>query len=327
MNAPDSPKLVLHIGAHKTGTSAIQVFLQRANAKLMEQGWIFAPQPEGPLNWGAMIGLRPTAQGAEFFLREEVFQAFLKRLKIRQRHLIASAEDLFFLEPAEIARFAEAVQPLAEDITIISYLRRQDLMALSHWAQGAKTIQSASVFGCEAGQLRPLTGQMRSYLDYAGRLAAWRAAFPAARFVTRIYERRNFPGGDVVQDFLKILGLTVEGVELPRDINAAYGTTTCQFIYWLRAQGFEQPAIRAIVERQMLEPTTDRALPSRAEVEAFLAPFAESNRRLAAELGVEHAFDLDLSDYPQEPSFQPLKPEAAADQLLALTRELVARLP
>lgn len=315
-------RLVLHIGAHKTGTSAIQVFLNQAMGKLMEQGWVFAPQPNGPLNWSPMFLMQRTEEGGSFRLDQAVLQSLVQRIQSRRRHLIVSAEDLFFLDPPEIARFSAEMHKLASDITIVSYLRRQDQMALSQWAQGARTIQSAAVFGSEAGQLRPLTAQMRSYLDYAGRLDQWRAAFPQARFITRIYDRQAFAGGDVVRDFLLALGLDVEGVEEPLEVNSAFGTRTVQFYYWLRAQGLSQAEIWAISERQLVEVTQDRALPSRAEATAFLAAFDASNARLAAMLGTGRAFDVDISAYPEVSSFGPLDPEFKLRNLMGLTLAL-----
>jgi hypothetical protein len=315
-------RLVLHIGAHKTGTSAIQVFLNRAMGKLMEQDWVFAPQPQGHLNWSPMVVMHQTATGGTFRLNEVVLQNLVQRIRARRRHLIVSAEDLFFLDPPEITRFAAEMHKLASDITIISYLRRQDQMALSQWAQGARTIQSAVVFGSEAGQLRPLTDQMRSYLDYSGRLDQWRAAFPQARIITRIYDRRAFAGGDVVRDFLLALGLGVEGVEVPLEVNSAFGTRTVQFYYWLRAQGLSQPEIWAISERKLVEVTQDRALPSRAEAAAFLGAFDASNARLATMLGTERAFDTDMSAYPDVSGFGPLDPEFKLRNLMALTLAL-----
>ncbi len=315
-------RLVLHIGAHKTGTSAIQVFLNQAMGKLMEQGWVFAPQPQGHLNWSPMVVMHQTAEGPSFQLSEPVLQNLVQRIQSRRRHLIVSAEDLFFLDPPEIARFAGQMHKLASDITIVSYLRRQDQMALSQWAQGGQTIQSAAVFGCEESQLRPLTPQMCAYLDYAARLDQWRAEFPQAKFITRIYDRKAFAGGDVVGDFVSALGISVEGIGVPLDENVAFGASTVQFLYWLRARGFTQPEIGAIVERRVIEVTRDQAMPSRTDAEAFLSSFAVSNARLAAMLQVDGPFDADMSAYPAESSFRSLDPEFKLRNMLALTLSL-----
>ena len=322
MSKPETFRLVLHIGAHKTGTSAIQVFLNQAMGKLMEQGWVFAPQPNGHLNWSPMVVIEPTEEGGHFRLDEPVLQALVQRIRSRKRHLILSAEDLFFLEPPEIAQFAGKMQDLASDITIICYLRRQDRMALSQWAQGGQTIQSAAVFGSEDSPLRPLTAQMRSYLDYAGRLEQWRAAFPHAQIITRVYDRNLFPGGDVVRDFMAALGLSVQGIDVPLDVNSAFGTRAVQFYYWLRAQGFRQSEISEVIGRGVVEVTEDRAMPSRAEAAAFLETFADSNRRLAAMIGVPQAFDAEMTDYPEVSTYRPLDPEFKLRNLMALTQSL-----
>ena len=266
--------------------------------------------------------LVPDREGAPFRLRENVFKKLIDRVRVRKRNLIVSSEDLFFLDRTEIARLAEAMHALADRITVIAYLRRQDEMALSQWAQGAKTIQSCTLFGGEASPLSTLTPDKRNYLDYAARLDDWQAEFPDAEFVTRIYDRGHFPDGNVVQDFLDILGLKVEGDKAPRDINAAFGTTKNQFLYWLRAQGLTQPEIRAVIERNVIEEKADRLLPSRAEAEAFMANFAESNARLADRLGVAQAFSSDFSTYPERAEFGPLDADYKLETLMRLTLSL-----
>lgn len=236
--------------------------------------------------------------------------------------MIVSAEDFFWLEPPELYQLARGLEPIAPEITIVAYLRRQDRMALSQWAQGGQTIQSAAVFGCQTSPLRPLTPQMQDYLDYDARLSQWQAAFPQARIVTRVYDRALFPNGDVVQDFMSLLGLPMPDVEVPKDVNAAFGSTTVQFYYWLRAQGFHQGEIRAIIQRDVIEDTRLRTLPARADVAAFLAQFDDANRRLAARLGVDQAFDPDLSEYPEVATFAPLSDEFKLRNLMALTLSL-----
>jgi hypothetical protein len=159
---------------------------------------------------------------------------------------------------------------------------------------------------------------MRAYLDYDARMNQWQDAFPNAKVVIRIYDRNQLPGGDVVSDFLQVLGLPAPDVAWAKDINAALGSTTVQFIYWLRAQGFQQPEIRAILQRHVVEETSDRALPSQSQVAAFLSEFEDCNRRLANRLAVEQVFDMDMSDYLVEASFRPLDPEFKLRNLMTL---------
>ena len=63
-------------------------------------------------------------------------------------------------------------------------------------------------------------------------------------------------------------------------------------------------------------------MPSRAEAAAFLETFADSNRRLAAMIGVPQAFDAEMTDYPEVSTYRPLDPEFKLRNLMALTQSL-----
>ena len=195
-------KLILHIGAHKTGTSAIQQYLLRHKQALIDKGWFYCERPGMPTNWGHMFRVQAEANGARISLGPLVMKRMLQLMDSGQPNVIFSAEDLWFMDEANIAAFSEAMAERFCKVTVIAYVRRQDLMAISHWLQGGKTVQSALIFGGQDGPLKNINAGMLRYLDYASVLQAWQAALPQADLVVRVYDRELFPNGNVVADFL-----------------------------------------------------------------------------------------------------------------------------
>ncbi|MBI1172717.1 hypothetical protein GC209_15075 [bacterium] len=312
--------LILHIGAHKTGSSAIQIFLRRSNPELHKLGWAFAFRPGKRANWGHLIKFKPeeNGAGASFTLARPELDALFEHLDKGRRNIILSAEDLFFLDGPEIKLLCEGLAKRFDGISIVCYLRRQDQMALSQWAQGAKTLQSALIFGQTQHIFPDLTLHSLRYLDYATKIEQWSAALPQAHLIVRAYDRTQFPDGNVVADFVAAVGLRLPPDEAPDEVNTALGATTARFIYLLRQNGFTQKQINGIVTSGLLPVTSDKILPSRAEAEAFMDLFADSNARLPGLLGQKFAFSADYSKYPKKAVLPPLDPDYVRDALMVL---------
>ena len=297
-------ELVLHIGAHKTGTSAIQVFLRTHRAELQARGHdiVLPPTPDGrPANWNFMFRLDP---GPVFRLTSHDLQTLVRQIEANPHKLILSSEEFFWLEVPEIATLSAALRAQFDRIHLVAYVRRQDRMAISHWYQAAKTRQSAALFGNPAGPLIDLPPAAMAYLDYATRLEEWMTYLAPEEITCRIYDRTALIGGDAVTDFLQAVGL--EGMAEPDpkgDTNAALGTEATFLIHELRAAGRRQSGLVRLIQSGLLPKGTPGGLPARADAEAFQAHFAHSNARLAALPGLEGhpplTFSDDFSSYPE----------------------------
>ncbi|MGV8986347.1 MAG: hypothetical protein ACOH2H_08705 [Cypionkella sp.] len=327
VTAQKSRKLILHIGAHKTGSSAIQGFLRRRRPDFLALGWAFCFRQERPLNWGHMFSFKAEADGARFGFVKAPFQSFLNQLDNGKHDIILSAEDLFFLDGLEVRLFAQEMAKRFTEITIVCYLRRQDHMAMSHWSQGAKTVQSALVFGRPDHSLPHLTPFVVQYLDYASKLAHWKKALPEAKMVVRIYDREAFPNSDVITDFLTATGLDIQQDAPIGDANMSFGATTVRFIYMLRAAGILQKHISRMLAARLIPITNDKLLPTRAEAEAFVDMFSDSNAMLPEIVGHDFAFDSDYSRYPETAVVPPLDEEFVRTTLLMLLADSTNQQP
>ncbi len=287
--------LFLHIGAHKTGTSAIQRACLAARRGLRRQGWQVAEQPKGPPNWGN--GFEMSSDSGRITITAPTLAAIRARLAGGTQNAVLSAEDLFFLEEDEIARFAGAVCGGFDRVRILAYLRRQDELAVSQKAQAAKSIKAGDFFGLDHDRLPALTPMVRAYLSFDAKLAAWQRAFPEAEMILRVYDRRAFPAGNVVADFATLLGADIPGIG--EDANPTLGANAVRLLVDLRAAGASPDALKHVIRSDMLEPDPTRFLPTRTAARDFVAGFAASNRALEAAHGIR--FHDDFSRYPETP--------------------------
>ena len=324
MDLKTARKLVLHIGAHKTGSTAIQRFLHHRKTALLARNWMFCTPQGHPPNWGFMFKVIPKQLGARFTLGPSALAQLLAEIDAGHQDVILSAEDLFFLDAPEIKTFAIAIESRFSDISIVCYLRRQDQMALSQWAQGGRTVQSALIFGNADNPLPKLTPFVRRYLDFAARLNDWQIAFPKAQCITRVYDRDTFPNRDIVVDFLGVTGIDLKPVTAPAEANVALGASTVRFLYLLRDAGISQADIRRMLQSSQIPVTSDKILPSRQEAVDFVAAFAAGNAKLAAK---QIIFSDDFSMYLEESHIPPLDPAFVTASLLAILNSTLKLIP
>lgn len=190
------PSLILHIGANKTGSSAIQRFLQKNVATFRSHGILI---PDRELGW------TNTVTGDHVFAlqsfisgnRRELLPAFEAMIQAKPipGKVLISAENL--ANPGNHSRFEEVCQKF--DTKVIIYIRRQDDFITSSWQQWHSKIES-DLNAWIITALRTL-GHWERIID------AWETLVGAANVTVRLFERDQFPDGNVVWDFLNALGL------------------------------------------------------------------------------------------------------------------------
>ena len=141
--------LIVHIGLEKTGTTSIQSFLAMNHARLAEMG-VFVPQSVGHENHKFLAaaafrpgsddvavtscGVGPSACDVATF-RTDVLNAVLKEASAANAtRALFSSEDLSRLFHAdEIDTAMQMFETVASQVTILVFLRRQDLLATSRY--------------------------------------------------------------------------------------------------------------------------------------------------------------------------------------------------
>ena len=212
--------IYLHIGRHKTGTSAIQHFLTGNRVRLRKAGWEYPRALSGQVahhDFVAALGARrPGAKAASHpgLLKREVERmgAWLQQ----PGRKIVSSEAFQNLDP-ELLR---GVFPV-ERTRVVVYLREPLDYLISSYAQRVQANITRIPFARYALAFRP---------DYATFLGRWAAVFGDEALQVRVYDRSRLAGGDILHDFSEALGLPVGELKFPKGgFNPSIGPELIEF--------------------------------------------------------------------------------------------------
>lgn len=193
------PRFVLHIGANKTGTSSIQRMLALNADALARAGWSY---PDFHLQHCAHHALAYTLAGHPTRgLAQGWRGAWAKATADPGTAYVISSELFFRNVPPQAA--AQLFPP--GQTRIVLYLR-EHLGYLASWY-------------AQAVQERNLTAGFDDYIrlfphPFDTFLRRWEAVYGAGAITLRPFRRDAFPGGDIRQDFLALMG-GVDGIRMP----------------------------------------------------------------------------------------------------------------
>lgn len=201
--------LVLHVGTHKTGTTALQRFFADNRALLSRLG-VHYPD----------VG-KPHHAGLAWALRDGNRRPLLDVLGSPE----ASRHDRVLLSSEDFERQAAAlgfVREMAPRVTVVIYLRRQDHYVQSIYQECVKSPDQRSTLTFAEYYQRYATahaGKPHQRLDWSLLVRRWAEVFGSDHVVVRPFERNSFAGGSIFADFLGVLGLSLEEsfVLPPRD--------------------------------------------------------------------------------------------------------------
>lgn len=191
----DCAELYLHVGVHKTGTTAIQKFLHDNQDVLRRSGLhlIQTGLPDATISaWGHHALAWALRDGD----RDGLWPAAAREAMGHSRALISSEEFAFFRKTANYAPVQAAFA--GTRVRPICYLRRQDQLLESLYNHHVKSL----------GEVRPImefAQQAMHRLDYAGLVDCLAQAFGVRNIVLRTYDRQNLKG-DIVRDFMDAIG-------------------------------------------------------------------------------------------------------------------------
>ena len=326
--------LFIHIGAPKTGTTAIQQYLLKHRAALAAQGVLY---PAGGLLKTAhhVIGAAVfpgRSSRLEGMSREEALKTSIA--KVRQeidehkpRTVILSTEYLWGdLSQADIRSLLLPFSDLS--LKVVAYVRRQDLLAQSLYVQAVKGGASESF---PVWLKRVVDGEKAGF-DFHRVLSAWRSAGVPVETVVRVYEKSQIEGG-ICTDFMAAVcpGLPHVPKEGAHVANAGPDRTTVELLR-LVSKSIEDRELANQVRKRILLQSPARSLfeplnylPGR-EVEAFLNRYARQNEAVARDF-LDRADGVLFRDAPpvaEAPVVEDVAASALLDRLLKLLPGLVA---
>jgi hypothetical protein len=304
------PRLYIHIGHPKTGTTSIQTFLLENRDALRAEGILV---PRAGVVQGGHHGLTRNWYGVR--AREDRSELQLDALmgEIRAERLpaaVISSEGFIQENPA---RLAERLGREC-DITILYYIRRQDWVVESVYAQRVRSYIQLAVE--TPGEMLPLL--MPRYLKV---LTRYSQAFDRSRIRVRPFEKEAFAGGALLADFLTLLGADpARYPEADRRRNTAFKRNYLEFkrpCNLLPLLEHEHQALGDELDRLSAADDTPqpRHLLSHAERIGLLESFADENAAIARDYrGRADGALFQEPPPPADPAFRPLGPLPADRQ-------------
>ncbi|WP_370336433.1 glycosyltransferase [Parvularcula marina] len=207
------PRIVIHIGATKTGSTFLQHYMDQNRPALLREG-IWYPerglfQQEGrPHKIAGHANFAPAAVRNKPFLLNYLLDGL--RLMKGRVHTIVLSSEAFFLN-AKADMLAEYFRGF--DVQMIAYLRRQDEWANAQYAE--------FVAGGAVGRIdKEFTEWLESAetaerLNYLNVLNRWNERIGRENIIVRPYERSQFVDGDLIADFAAAANLPAL-TDLPR---------------------------------------------------------------------------------------------------------------
>lgn len=284
-----TPRLILHVGTHKTGTTTLQALMAAHRPALAAAGVCYpdttrSSVPHLPKHSSLFEAL---VAGPEPFAREygliveEFARSGADTLVLSEEGLSGPRCHGF----GAMARFAEAF-----DVTVVCYLRRQDRMVESLWNQYCRE-------GHEKQQIARYIRRERVLmrLDYGRMLAFWQG-IGTVRAVS--YEAA-VQGPGLVASFAAVTGLPLPaGADRRENVSPSMGCAAV--LAELNRHGIA--ADWQAIERA-LGPAARRTALGTGLRRDLLDRFAGVNAELAARFGVQ--FDTALPDEPDAPLAAP----------------------
>lgn len=288
------PRLVLHVGTHKTGTSALQAALDGARAPLLhDHGVLYAdtgrpPWPDLPKHCSVYQAAAHGDTAAQARERELLLSEFEAS---RATTLLLSEEGLS--EPDDkVLRFFE---PLAArfDIEVLCFLRRQDLFVEALFNQFVRESARRESRPILTFARAPAT---RARLDYHALLSRW--ATLGARVQALDFDGPAVRGPGLMAAFESALGLSAIGLPDQRanpspDMRLAL---LLNRMNRLRVPYELTPLLHATRSLTQSGLPAMRHLLGGDERRRLLAEFDASNERLAADFGVRFSAELPANE-------------------------------
>ncbi len=229
-----SPKCIVHIGMHKTGSTSIQ----RTLANGVTGNFYPVVMGKRTANLSVTVYSLFMDKGIHHKHHRQrehdhtEFEEFNRKSRIGlearfaecgQRTAIMSGEDMSRLDTAAVTRFKHFLEPWFEEIQIVAYARPPKSFMESAFQQILK-----------GGQTKLDTRAL--YPHYQSRFGPWIDVFGPARVSVRPFIPSQFPNQCAVTDFAQHIGMPIDPAQIVRT-NESLSLEAVQLLYAYRVQG------------------------------------------------------------------------------------------
>ena len=273
MTPTKRPRLILHVGLQKTGTTTIQSFLKSANEALVDTGFHYLRTGRTHIAHNAMIPMIRKGRGPGMAKR------LVSEIEKNKDKVCIISSEMFFTEHIADYFSDNFPQHILGETRVVVYLRRQDKYAEAMWKQRVKN-------GRFEGTPQQYLAKHKT-LNFKSKLDRFSEVFGDKNIVVRPFERAHFPDADVLKDFAALCGIPAEIVAKQNNpaSNATLSKEVTEALGQLKRTGTD------INTREVIR-TLGRIRPEGAirsgdcytldERRALLTRFAESNEAIKA---------------------------------------------
>lgn len=195
--------LYIHIGANKTGSTALQFFLESNRKALSEQGILYPTKGvfcSAHYHISDKLGYGPKLLQEQPDIIDEIKNEI--NHSAEPKAIISSEYFILSKDPSNVRKaFSEY------DVKIILYLRRHDLWFESLYNQAVKTALTPRWDkGIQSFITYQQTHNIQEF-DYLKIIKAWCQVFGQENIIVRPYEKSQFKNQSIYDDFLACLGV------------------------------------------------------------------------------------------------------------------------
>ncbi|MHC4266331.1 MAG: hypothetical protein ACYSUK_10420 [Planctomycetota bacterium] len=224
--------IYLHIGVHKTASTALQAFLEENQELLGQNNFYVIKALEGHKLYSCFLYHHPWRAflNAET-VRSQWLESFSKRLEnINQDNILISSEFFCVLYKHLIEKLHRLLSPY--HVKIICYVRRQDLWLESFYQELVKAEPVfAPPFQRWVEMLPPFPTMIcNSY----SMLKDWAQTFGKENLTVRPFEKQQLTNNSIFDDFLSLLGLQLTDDYKMPDSNKLNPSLSKHMIEFLR---------------------------------------------------------------------------------------------
>lgn len=276
-------RLFIHAGTGKTGTSAIQTSLLKNREELVRQGirYIQSNQPRPELYGKHKFRWRRRQHPDWDVLRQEAAE-----LAGTDDTVIVTNETLWKKNEEELQFFKECFA--GYDFKVLLYVREQVEYLNSRALQASKQDTGRKKLDFR-GQETPkdldrFLNEFLAEVDYLETASRWERVFGKGSVEARLYDRKAFSSGNVVEDFYESVGADVGRLDLRVEANPSlsvpYASILDERESFLSADLEQENLLEMALRLSKRRTTNPKKILSANQAESIRKAFAESNREL-----------------------------------------------
>lgn len=303
---------ILHIGAPKTGTTALQNFLTVNQVILKDHGLLYPVSNIRAMGHHDLAFYTGGGYPEWATPQEHSLQVLINKLADELESwtgdVVLSSENFYLLsDPVEVQNtLLEAGIVDNFTIKVLLYVRRQDEAHISWFNQIVKAQGFTGTLG-ESIELH------HDLWDYDSRIARWCQVFGNSNIVIRPYQTDDLNNGDIRNDFLSLTGVTGQSFSWPNEASYSNTRINRDILEFQRLvnrlplspqekRHFHKQLIVLTSETAHLGLFDDRHLMDNSRRMQILSSYAVGNARIAHDyLGRDRLFDEQLPKEVEAP--------------------------